>query len=89
MKKELYYLVSYSTGQYEDHYTVNVFVTNDENKAKKWIEKFNRILKSFIENNNPFDNDSDELENIPYEKINRWYYISEINNAFYNIIELR
>ena len=47
--KEIMYVVGYSAGQYEDSYDDNVFITNSEEKAKKWCEKFDRIAKSRLE----------------------------------------
>ena len=40
------YLVQYSVGDW-DSYTVNVFVTDDEEYAKTYVEKFRTKLKKW------------------------------------------
>lgn len=78
--KEMF-IVSYSTGKDDDYYKVDVFVTDKESIAEKWVEKFNKklnIWKPFYEKRYHDD----------YISI-RYYQVCEINEAFYNKIKAR
>lgn len=44
---EKIYLVKYRGGDFDSSYNVTIFATFDENKAVKYIEKFNHILKKW------------------------------------------
>lgn len=89
--KEMY-LVQYSVGDW-DSYTVNVFVTADEEIAKDYVEKFRAKLKkwkNYYEKIFGVDGywiySESILENKHYK---RFCQIMEINNAYYLKIELR
>ena len=47
--KTYVYLVSYSTGAYDDWTPIHIFVTIDHEKAVKYRDKFNRILHELQE----------------------------------------
>jgi hypothetical protein len=79
------YIVSYSQGEWDDYQVINVFVTYDEDKARNWVEKSNRILEHYREW---------YLENKPPCKLNvqtpeRFWDIDLINAAFFTTIEVR
>jgi hypothetical protein len=89
--KEMY-LVQYSVGDW-DSYTVNIFVTDNEELAKLYVEKFRAKLKKWKDYYaKAFSIDSDlfcledELQNKHY---NRFCQIMNTNNAYYLKIELR
>jgi hypothetical protein len=86
------YLVQYSVGDW-DSYTVNIFVTDNEELAKLYVEKFRTKLKKWKDYySKMFGIDSDlfcledELQNKHY---NRFCQIMNTNNAYYLKIELR
>lgn len=87
--KEMY-LVGYTTGEYDDYCVVNVFVTDEESIAEKWVEKFNNklnIWKPFYEKTyNSLISLNDYREHYVFE---RYYVVCEINTAFYKKIEYR
>lgn len=77
------YLVEYSSGQYEDYRTYQIFVTDNEQVAIAYINKFNAILKKWQEyyleyGKNPHN---------PYN--GREYTIHEIHVAYKTEIEVR
>ena len=82
------YLVQYSTGDWADHLSHYVFVTEDEEKAKKFVAKFNDLVSKWSDYYNSLD-----LSNVPEEKnSNVWQRrrkFDDINNAFYTEIEVR
>jgi hypothetical protein len=86
------YLVQYSVGDW-DSYTVNIFVTDNEELAKLYVKKFRTKLKKWKDYYaKAFGIDSDlfcledELQNKHY---NRFCQIMNTNNAYYLKIELR
>lgn len=90
MTENKHYLVSYSTGSYDDFRINNLFVTENEEYAKKYCEKFNRILNKwrpyFLEVYNNYDWENDENNDSHYDKSEVFI---EINQCFYNEIEMR
>lgn len=89
--KEMY-LVQYSVGDW-DSYTVNVFVTDDEEVAKTYVEKFRSKLKKWKNHyEKMFGVESDWLYSeggSESKHYNRFCQIMEINNAYYLKIEVR
>ena len=79
------YIVSYSEGDWDDYQVINVFVTHDENKARAWVEKTNRILEHYKEWY--LENKSPHIMNV--ETPQRFWDIDNINTAFYTTIEIR
>ena len=47
MEKKASYIVYYSSGEYDDYKEVCIFVTESKNKAVRYAQKFNRILKKW------------------------------------------
>lgn len=43
------YVVLLRTGGYEDYYERTIFITLDKDKAKKYVAKFNKLLKKLRE----------------------------------------
>lgn len=75
------YLVFRQINEYEDAWTENIFVTSDEEKAKKYVEKYNRILDTSIE----------IYQTESYRKINekRYWRLYHTHEADYEEIETR
>ena len=94
MKANKIYLVKYSAGSYDDYYEVNLFATNNEFTAKKYVDRFNTILqkwKNFLETMNSealnSENEEDFLDKHPI--LYRYHDIVEINQAGYEQIKCR
>jgi hypothetical protein len=89
--KEMY-LVQYSVGDW-DSYTVNIFVTDNEELAKLYVEKFRTKLKKWKDYYvKMFGIDSDWIyseDNVQNKHYNRFCQIMEVNNAYYLKIEIR
>jgi hypothetical protein len=84
------YIVQYSVGDWES-YTVNVFVTADEEIAKAYVEKFRSKLKKWKDYYEKMFGPGwrhlgGDVENKHY---NRFCQIMETNNAYYLKIKLR
>lgn len=79
------YIVSYTQGEWDDYAVMDVFVTQDENKARAWVDKANRILEYYkvwyIENKFSYS--------INVETPKRFWCLDKINTAFYTTIEIR
>jgi hypothetical protein len=86
------YLVQYSVGDW-DSYTVNIFVTDNEELAKLYVEKFRAKLKKWKDYyTEMFGVDSDWIyseDNVQNKHYNRFCQIMEVNNAYYYKIEIR
>ena len=87
MKSEMF-LVYYTYGGFDDFTRISIFVTEDEELAKRYVEKFNRILKYWKDYWNTIVNDDNWLDNDEYD-FRRWYKITETNEAKYKKIEVR
>ena len=88
------YLVKYSKGSWDDYFEVPLFVTESEDIAKEYVDKFNTILKkwkSFFEDTKPdIISLSSEDYNAFYDKypiLYRYYDVTEINGAKYEQIK--
>ncbi len=76
------FLVKYSSGQYDYYESYDLFVTADEEKAKKYVEKFNNKLAKLKDTVL-----TDGCSNMFYTK---WrYMILETNESYYYEIEVR
>ena len=82
------WVVKYSTGSYDDFYTVNVFVTTNEETAQAYCEKFNRILTKWKDYWDTIVNEDNCLGDDEYN-FHRWCRISGMNLAYYDKIQIR
>lgn len=91
--KQKIYLVRYYGGSYEDSYDAVIFATTSESKAKKYSQRFNRILKKWKEYYSQF-------EEVKYgsilcikdeyiDKFDRWNKLCRVSRCYYQEIELR
>ena len=46
-EKQYILIVKYSEGMYDDFCVHDIFATMDEEKAKAYVEKFNRIIEKW------------------------------------------
>ena len=88
------YIVKYSSGSYEDYCSSDIFVTDKKSKATKYCTKFNTKLKYW---QSYFDQFCEEtgIGNMRWIKdvysihYDRWQQLSEINNAYWEEVEVR
>jgi hypothetical protein len=80
------YIVAYSSGSYEDWREHLIFVTQDKEKAEKYIEKANNLLvkcKEFYDKKSSEELDANLVEffftsrSMDFNHVNR-FYIKEI-----------
>lgn len=90
MKSKIY-LCCYTTGDYDDYRVIIVFATTNESKAKKWVSKFNKILKKWSYYYSQFEDDRFGFRWIKDEYVekyyDRWYSLYKTNKAFIQEIE--
>jgi len=87
------YLVSYSTGSYEDFDTHDIFITYNKKVAIKYVKKFNSILKKWKDYYSKYEEPYASIRWIKDEYVDiyfdRWMSLRETNECFYNEIEVR
>jgi len=85
------YVVKYSSGSWDDYGVTNVFVTEDLEKAEKWVNKFNARVEYWKEILKQYYDEDGYLDEKYYRSpVSRWFWnIKDINNAFFDEIELR
>ena len=86
---ETIYLVKY----YEDDDSITIFATNNINTAKKYVSKFNKILKKWKDYYSKYCDDrygfSWIKEEYTYTHFRRWNKLNDIEKCYYEKIELR
>lgn len=89
------YLVSYLGGDYDDYFEINVFVTDDEEYAKKYASKFNTILKKWKEYYSKYEEQryGETMTWIKDEYVEKYFYrwnaIRSIDVCVYTEIQFR
>ena len=85
------YLVHLNCGDFEDSYTLHLFVTADKEYAENYVAKFNSML---IKWNQYFNQFKDPYGWIDEKYYDTWIYerhsqIKDYNCAFVNEVEVR
>ena len=92
MKNKIY-IAKYSTGSYENHKEYIVFASTNKSKVTKWCTKFNKMLKKWIIHYDKYCHDYLGIRWIKEEYVEkhyeRWSLLQNINNAYYEEIEIR
>ncbi len=84
------YIVKYSIGHYDDWGVTDIFVTNNKSKATKYVTKFNRLVKKWCEYYNQFEDDSHWIKDEYVEQhFQRWIWFRDIEQCYYEIIDVR
>jgi hypothetical protein len=86
------YIVGYSKGSYSDYQEINIFATSKKSTATKYVTRFNKILKQLEEDNKKFEKPNDFMNWIKddcFQYYRRWSEVREINNAFWEELNLR
>ena len=87
-EKQYMLVVKYSQGCWDDYCVHNIFETTDEEKAKAYVEKFNRIVEKWHIYWDTIANDDDFGYDDTFN-YNRYHQITDINRAWYYKIEIR
>ncbi len=87
-KRLIMWVVKYTTGTYDDFMRHNIFVTKNEELAKAYVEKHNKVLTKWQKYWEQFENEDDWMED-PTKDWNRWYQIVNRNEAYYDKIDVR
>ena len=99
------YIIKYSLGNYDNNFIGNLFVTFDIEIAKKYVNRFNRIVseyknfyKRFEYHRYPFlKEDSDYVDSEDHYNLgeehqkyyDRWVHLKNFNNCYFQKIEIR
>jgi hypothetical protein len=91
LDKKYFYIVKYRGGEYEDFYTKDIFITSDFEKVKKYVKKFNSILKKWKEYYSKYEDKSLGWadSSAPYHIFEAWYRLRMIDECYYEEIEIR
>jgi hypothetical protein len=82
-------VVKYSEGIYDDFCVHDIFATTDEEKAKAYCEKFNRIIGKWQGYWSTIVNEDDDWVDNDTYNFYRYHQITDINTAWYDKIEIR
>jgi len=88
-EKQYMLVVKYSEGIYDDFCVHDIFATTDEEKAKAYCEKFNRIISKWKDYWSTIVNEDDDWVDNDTYNYNRYHQITDINTAWYDKIEIR
>lgn len=86
------YLVKYQGGSWDDYYNANVFVTLNEETAKKYIDKANKMLLKWKEYFKKFEDESgwfDDEKHSVDDWYMRWKQIKNISNFYFETITIK
>jgi hypothetical protein len=87
-EKQYMMVVKYSSGSWDDYFVHDVFTTTNEEKAKAYVEKFNRIIEKWHIYWDTIANDDDFGDDDTFN-YDRYHQITDINRAWYDKIEIR
>ena len=87
------YLVKYDVGDYDNYDSYVIFATKSKSKAKKYVSKFNGIIKKWKLYYSQFESNDCGFNWIKDEYIEkhfyRWNSLREIGKCYYNEIYTR
>jgi hypothetical protein len=84
-----FYLVYYFGGSYSDFFRTILFITQNEQKAQEYCEKFNKIVEKWRAFYNQFQESEYELKPEYEEYFERWHHLNQITLCTYVNIETR
>ena len=87
------YIVTYTSGSWDDFHRGNLFVTNDKELALTYVEKANKLLvkvKEYYRELNEKLDDDDDLTHGMYLKLwVKYHTLAEVNAVSFEEIEMR
>jgi len=87
-KNRICYLVSYNYGSWEESSEIPIFVTLNKKVAEEYVNKFNRILKSYKEFMSKFERDYWIAEEY-VDRFDKYLRLRQTYDAIYRETELR
>ena len=87
------YIVTYTSGSWDDFHRGNLFVTNDKELAFAYVEKANTLLvkvkEYYHELNEKLDNDDDLTRGMYLKLWVKYHTLGEVNAVSFEEIEMR
>ena len=90
------FIIKRSEGSWDDYFEKDIFITTDEETAKKYCDKANNLLPKLKEFYNQLDDDADIMDEFTEDKKKlitklwiKYKRFNDITNWFYKEIELR
>lgn len=90
------FIIKRSEGSWDDYFEKDIFITEDEEVAKKYCEKANSLLPKLKEFYNQLDEETDNMDEFTEDKKKlitklwiKYKGFNDISNWFYKKIELR
>ncbi len=90
------FIIKRSEGSWDDYFEKDIFITTDEETAKKYCDKANNLLPKLKEFYNQLDDDADIMDEFTEDKKKlitklwiKYKRFNDITNWFYKKIELR
>ena len=87
------YIVTYTSGSWDDLHRGNLFVTNDKELALAYVEKANTLLvkvkEYYDEIDEKLNDDDDPMRGIYIEQWAKYHTLAEVNAVSLEEIEMR
>jgi len=90
------FIIKRSEGSWGDYFEKDIFITTDEETAKKYCEKANNLLPKLKEFYNQLDEETDIMDEFTEDKKKlitklwiKYKRFNDITNWFYKEIEIR
>jgi len=86
------YIVSYSTGEYEDWTEISLFATFDMEKAVAYCKKFNEMWKRWSEHYTQYTSvglGHNWIKDEHMQYFERWWMVKNMNGCGWREIEIR
>ena len=90
------FIIKRSEGSWDDYFEKDIFITTDEETAKKYCDKANNLLPKLKEFYNQLDDDADIMDEFTEDKKKlitklwiKYKRFNDITNWFYKEIEIR
>ena len=87
------YIVKYYGGSYDNHYTNDIFVTNNKQTATKYVTKFNKLLKKWKKHYEQYEEKCCGIAVLKDEYLGKhfrnWYKLNNITECYWEEIEFR
>lgn len=83
------FLVKYSGGGIDDPFSINIFITSDQDIAEKYVKKFNDILARWKQYYKKFEQQGVIADEFVQEYGDRWWRLYDIKRCHYEIIQVR
>lgn len=90
---EKMYLIKCSTGCYDDYRSHSIFVTSVKSRATKYVTRFNKTKKKWVKYYSQFEERKNGMtwikDEFAEQHFERWIWLREINECWFEEIEIR